>query len=299
MEQAIINITGLSKSYKNKIVLDSLSLQIRKGDIVALLGKNGAGKTTLLETIMDLKKAQTGSITLWNETWLTLAQHQKESIAFVSQETHGFEWMKVGVYLSYLGSFFPKWSDIYTQQLCQRWALDANTTIGKLSGGQRQILRVVQALSTQPKLLILDEPVAHLDVNKRRQFLSELIDLSIEQGTTVLFSSHIISDLERVANKVALLKDGKIDKLFDLDSLKASIGHIKITTDLSLTQLKDIPEFAHIEYWHAFTHGFSATITAPLSTSLTDISERYPLEIAHTPISLEDWYMEVSHERSV
>ena len=127
-----------------------------------------------------------------------------------------------------MGGFFSHWDANYVDELCQKWQLDVSQQIGKLSGGQKQILRVIQALSAKPEIIILDEPVAHLDPNMRRQFLTELIDLSCQNNATVIFSSHIVSDLERIANKVALLMDGQIQSYYEIDQLKASIGKVKI-----------------------------------------------------------------------
>lgn len=200
MSSSIISITNLSKSYQGTPVLKSLDWQIEQGDIVALLGKNGSGKSTLLETIMNLRDFDSGDLKLWQTDWRTLPQSQREKIGFVAQDTVGFEWMRVKDFLAYLGGFFPTWDERYCENLRERWNLDPTKKVANLSGGQTQILHVIQAMAIKPDLLILDEPVAHLDPNMRRQFLSELIDLTCETNSTVIFSSHIVSDLERVAN---------------------------------------------------------------------------------------------------
>lgn len=293
MNSPIISINNLTKSYQNTAVLKSLNWQVEQGDIVALLGKNGAGKSTLLETIMNLREFETGELSLWNDSWETLAQNQREKIAFVSQDTVGFEWMRVQEFLSYLGSFFPGWDPVYCDQLREKWNLDPKKKVGDLSGGQTQILHVIQAFSTKPELLILDEPVAHLDPNMRRQFISELVDLACDVNSTVIFSSHIISDLERVANKVALLNNGQIGISHDIEELKASIAHLKISAEGPLQQSE---YYAELNNWQPHTGGASATITKPMSCSIEQFIQGSPHPIETTPLSLEDWYLEVSNE---
>lgn len=293
MSSPIISINNLCKSYKDKKVLDALNWQVEKGDIIALLGKNGAGKSTLLETIMNLREFNGGELSLWGNHWDDLPQLQREKIGFVAQDTVGFEWMRVKEFLTYLGSFFSNWDKPYCEKLRRRWNIDANQKVGDLSGGQTQILHVIQAISIRPELLILDEPVAHLDPVMRRQFISELIELSCENNTTILFSSHIISDLERVANKVALLKDGRIDMNYDIESLKSSIAHLKIMSDKPIEQNE---YFSELSNWHAYEHGATAKLIKPMDISIDEFINNSGYNIEYTPISLEDWYLEVNYE---
>lgn len=188
---------------------------------------------------MNLRNGEQGQVLLWGSEWNDLEQSQREKFSFVAQETAGFEWMKVDDFLTYLGGFFPSWDKDYCQSLVKKWRLDPKKRVGDLSGGQSQILHVIQALSVKPDLMILDEPVAHLAPNIRRQFLGELVELTCELGSTVIFSSHIVSDLERVANKVALLVDGKVEHFYEVDDLKASIAHVKISSNEPLEQTEE------------------------------------------------------------
>jgi len=293
MHSPILTINNLSKSYKEKKVLEGLNWQVEQGDIVALLGKNGAGKSTLLETIMNLRDFQNGQLKLWGYKWNDLPQQQREKIGFVAQDTVGFEWMRVKEFLTYLGGFFKDWDHVYCEKLRNRWNIGANQKVGDLSGGQTQILHVIQAISIKPDLLILDEPVAHLDPVMRRQFISELIDLSCENNTTIIFSSHIISDLERVANKVALLKDGRIDLSYEIETLKSNIAHLKIMADEPLEQSR---YFSELSNWHTYGQGATAKLIKPMDVSINEFIQNSGYDIEYTPLSLEDWYLEVNNE---
>jgi len=136
MTNPIISIRSLSKSYSLTTVLSDLNWQVRQGDIVGLVGKNGAGKSTLLETIMNLRDPDFGELKLWGDPWSELPQSKREKISFVSQDIKGFEWMKVKDFLNYIGGFFPSWDRNYSDQLRDRWNLDPDKKISKLSGGQ-------------------------------------------------------------------------------------------------------------------------------------------------------------------
>ena len=293
MNNSVISIKNMCKSYKEKQVLKDLNWEIEKGDIIALLGKNGAGKSTLIESIMNLRDHQSGELKIWGNQWKNLPQTRCEKIGFVAQDIAGFEWMRVHEFLNYLGSFFPSYDKAYCDELRSRWDIDAKQKVAELSGGQTQILHVIQAISCNPELLILDEPVAHLDPNMRRKFISELINLCAKNETTIIFSSHIISDLERVANKVALLKDGKIQVNYDIEELKANIAHLKISAEAPLEQSE---YYSQLRSWHAYTNGATAKLVVPMQQSIQEFINNAPHEIEATPISLEDWYLEVSHE---
>lgn len=295
MDNPIISISNLTKSYDKTPVLKSLNWQVEQGDIVALLGRNGAGKSTLLELIMNLRQFENGDLKLWGKRWDKLPQEEREKIGFVAQDTSGFEWMKVKEFLSYLGGFFPQWNESYCFSLSDKWNLDPKKRIGDLSGGQKQILKVIQSLSIKPELLILDEPVAHLDPNMRRQFLSELIDLTCELNTTVIFSSHIVSDLERVANKVALLLNGQIDYYYEVEDLKANIAHIKLS---ATNRLEQSEPFADLINWRSQANGATATIAKPMQQPIEEIAANNQIQLEKIPMSLEDWYLEVSHAAS-
>ncbi len=292
----VVSIKNLNQSYAERNVLKHLNWDIQTGDIIGLLGKNGAGKSTLLESIMNLRHIRDESVNIWGKNWNQLTQAEREKIAFVAQDTKGFEWMKIDDFLQYLGGFFSGYDASYAKQLLKRWDLKQTKNIGELSGGQRQIVKVVQALSVKPELLILDEPVAHLDPSIRRQFLGELMEQAYELNSTVIFSTHIVSDLERVANKVALLIDGKIDYFYEVDELKSNIAHVKISHTEAICELPSL-ELAN---WRTHHFGATGTIIRPQidthKTVFEQIKQHYPdARIDTIPLSLEDWYLEVNH----
>jgi ABC-2 type transport system ATP-binding protein len=291
MNQTVVELDKVTKSYSKTNVLDQLSGQIKQGQILGLVGRNGAGKTTLLESVMGLKTIDSGKISIWNHQIGELNEQQKQRIGFVPQDSIGFEWMKVADYLNYFGGFFDNWDQTYSQQLVSRWKIDKKQRISDLSGGQQQILQVIQALSIKPKLLILDEPVAHLDPNMRRQFLAELVDLTCELGTTVIFSTHIISDLERVASHIALLENGRIEYFCELEELKQYTAQL-----IFKSSPRDKSVYPELINWSQSGNGGTAVLALPNPQVIKNLEQEIGSEVTIMPISLEDWYLEVTHE---
>jgi ABC-2 type transport system ATP-binding protein len=214
-----IRIDKFSLAYGAKSVLQYLDWQPPAGQVVGLLGRNGAGKTSLLEALLGLREGQGGSVHLFGETGPVLSDATRARIGYVPQQSNLFEWMTPGELLDYFRSFYPRWNQAKVDGLLSRWDIDRRQPIAKLSGGQQQRLSIVRALAHEPDLLVLDEPVSSLDPAGRRDFLQELVAQVIGHGTTVVFSTHILSDLERVAFNVAFLGGGRIVLQAPLDEL--------------------------------------------------------------------------------
>ena len=217
--QAPIKIRGLSKSFESQSVLNQLDWDIEAGSIVGLLGRNGAGKSTLIECLLGLRENNGGQVELFGEPVKNLSANVKAKIGYVPQSSDLFDWLTPRQMLNYFKALYPHWNDAKVNELMQRWELPFDKVISKFSGGQKQRLGIIRALAHEPELLILDEPVASLDPAGRRDFLREIVDSVMDQNTTILFSTHILSDLERVAMKVAFLSKGKIVHEQTLDDL--------------------------------------------------------------------------------
>lgn len=227
MTAAIIEVSSISKRFDTPAVLDRLDWTIRPGQVVGLLGRNGAGKSTLIECMLGLREVDAGKVTIFGEDVAALSDVARARIGYVPQQCDLFEWLTARQMLAYFKALYPRWNDAKVDALLARWGFDelqCSKPISRLSGGEKQRLSIIRALAHEPELLILDEPVSALDPVGRRDFLRELIDGVIERDTTVLFSTHILSDLERVALDVAFLKDGKILLQGALDELLEQAG---------------------------------------------------------------------------
>ncbi|WP_457388991.1 ABC transporter ATP-binding protein [Roseateles sp. P5_E1] len=219
-DTATAELAGVSLAYpKGEAVLKALDWTLQPGQVVGLLGRNGCGKTTLLETLLGLREPQQGRVQLFGQDAARLDDAARARIGYVPQQSDLFESFTAAQLLAYFKSFYPRWNESRVEGLLSRWDIARDKPIRKLSGGQQQRLSIIRALAHDPDLLVLDEPVASLDPVGRRDFLRELVDHVLDRGTTVVFSTHILSDLERVAFNLAFLSGGRIALQAPLDEL--------------------------------------------------------------------------------
>jgi len=213
-------MSGVSLRYpKGPAVMADLDWQLLPGQVVGLLGRNGAGKTTLLESLLGLRSPDAGLVQLFGQHVQHLDDATRARIGYVPQQSDLFEAFTPAQLLAYFRSFYPRWNEAKVEGLMSRWDIARDKPIRKLSGGQKQRLSIIRALAHEPDLLVLDEPVASLDPAGRRDFLRELVGEVLDRGATVVFSTHILSDLERVAFNIAFLSQGRIALQAPLDEL--------------------------------------------------------------------------------
>jgi ABC-2 type transport system ATP-binding protein len=229
MSEVILQLDHLVKRFDKLTVLKGVTAEVRRGDVVGLLGLNGSGKTTLLESALGFAIPDEGAARLFGHTASALADERlKHRIGFVPQQDELLDHFKGRDFLGLIGQFYPGWNSSLIQRLAQSWDVPLDRRILQLSVGQRQKLSILAALGHEPELLILDEPVASLDPLARRQFLQELIDFVSDGSRTILFSTHIVSDLERIASRVWILKDGRLAIDESLDALKERSERVEL-----------------------------------------------------------------------
>lgn len=290
----VVAMQGVSRSFGSRTVLRNVDWQIGRGEVIGLLGRNGAGKSTLVECMLGLRETDAdsagGNIALFGEPVGDLSEAARARIGYVPQKSDLFDWLTPDQLLAYFRTLYPRWNEHKVEHLLARWGFDPATRrqrIASLSGGQQQRLSIIRALAPGPDLLVLDEPVASLDPVGRRDFLRELVDDVIERGTTVLFSTHILSDLERVAVDVAFLKDGRIALQAPLDDLLE--GTRRITGDpAALATLRLDQELGRVRHREGV---FS--IVARLSPQESARLHGAP-GVRVDPVSLEDLFEEVT-----
>src|SRR5256885_6151004 len=225
-----IQIQGLTKLYGRRVALSGVDLDIPAGSVVGLLGKNGEGKTTLLKCMLGLIKPNSGSVQILGKPAWELDAATKARIGYVPQVISLYPWMRVRALMAYVAAFYPRWNDSLAASLLKDWNVDETAKVGALSVGTLQKLAIILALAHEPELLVLDEPAAALDPMARRDFLKALLDIAVDGRRTILFSTPITTDLERVADRVAILRGGKIVYHDELDALKDSMKRIRVTS---------------------------------------------------------------------
>jgi ABC-2 type transport system ATP-binding protein len=241
MNSPTIQAAHLGKAFGAKHVLRDLFFEVMPGDVVGVLGKNGAGKTTLLELMLGFTPPTTGEVNVFGHPSRRMPGAVKLRVGFVPQQDELLEPLTVRDQISLVAAFYPSWDTGLVARLCNEWSIDTRARIRTMSTGERQKLSIVLAFGQRPQLLVLDEPVASLDPLARRQFLEQLVELSSDEQRAVVFSSHIVSDIERLANRIWILKEGRLDWQGDLDSLKESIVRLHLQCAGGLPETLDIP----------------------------------------------------------
>jgi ABC-2 type transport system ATP-binding protein len=224
--EIVLNTQGLSRSFGKVRAVDHLDMNVAKGQIYGFLGVNGAGKTTTIRMLMGIIQPDNGTIELLGERTRRTTIRQKRAIGYVSQEQTFYPWMTGRQLGRFVGGFYPTWDASEFDRLLRVLELPADRKASQLSGGMRVKLALALALAPRPALLILDEPTSGLDPVARREFLEIIHRQSRDHGRTTFFSSHIIGEVERVADCVGIIHQGKMRYEGDLETLRLSIRRL-------------------------------------------------------------------------
>ncbi|MGW3326090.1 ABC transporter ATP-binding protein [Streptomyces virginiae] len=224
---AILEARALGKRYGRKEALSDCTLSVPSGRVVGLVGPNGAGKSTLLQLACGLIAPTSGSIEVLGGRPAS-GPGQLAKVGFVAQDTPTYAGLSIADHLRLGARLNPGWDAQLAEERIRQLDLDPAQKAGKLSGGQRAQVALTLAVAKRPELLILDEPVAALDPLARREFLQSLMEVVAEHGTTVVLSSHLVSDLERVCDHLISLVASRVQLSGDVDDLLAT--HFRLTT---------------------------------------------------------------------
>ena len=234
MSEPVIQIENLTRRFGPKAALDGVSLTIPAGTVFGLVGENGAGKTTLIKHALGLFKAQTGRVSVFGLDPVADPVGVLGRIGYLSEDRDLPDWMRISELLRYSQAFYPSWDAMYVDELLQTFDLDPGQRIKTLSRGQRAQAGLIVALAHRPALLLLDEPSSGLDPVVRRDILSAIIRTVADEGRTVVFSSHLLDEIERVSDRVAMIHAGRVALCGELDEIKA--GHRRLTLHFSQPQ---------------------------------------------------------------
>ena len=290
MREPLAAARNLSKIFDSKVALDDVSAEVFPGDIIGVLGKNGAGKTTLLETMLGFSPPTRGSTSVFGESSMQLSAAAKGRIGFVPQQDELLGALNGEQLLAIVAAFHANWDRAFVERLVAEWGVPLDRRIATLSVGERQKLTVLTSLGHHPDLLVLDEPVASLDPIARRQFLHELFAIADSTARAVLFSSHIVSDLERAANRVWIVKDGRLHWQGEIDALKESVVRLQIRARRPLPPDLGVPNAlaARVEGLVA-----QATVAKWEPASTDALARRLDAAIDVEPLGLEEIFLEL------
>lgn len=236
---SVIEIKNVSRRFGTKLALDDVSLIVPRGGVFGLIGGNGAGKTTLLKHVMGMLKAQSGSVKVFGLDPIAQPVAVLSRMGYLSEERDLPNWMRVRELIRYTQAFYPTWDERFAEELREMFELDPNTKIRALSRGQRARAGLLVALAHRPELLVLDEPSSGLDPVVRRDILGAIIRTIAEEGRTVLFSSHLLDEVERVADHIAMIHEGRVVLADSMDDLKDSYRRVTLRFE---TPIADPPK---------------------------------------------------------
>ena len=240
MPDAVIEVTGVARSFGGHRVLDGLELSVARGQVYAFLGRNGAGKSSTLRLLMGLLPAERGTIRVLGLDPAHDALAIRQRVGYLAEDQQMWGWMRVREIMRFLAPFYPTWDMARAVQLVEQFGLPPDAKIATLSKGQNVRLGLLLALAHRPELLILDDPALGLDPVMRKEFLRDIVSIVQDSGATVLFSSHLLYEVEPVADVVGILHGGRLVRQAPTDELRARVQQVILSAE---------------QYAHAELHG--------------------------------------------
>ncbi|HOI55113.1 MAG TPA: ABC transporter ATP-binding protein [Phycisphaerae bacterium] len=241
MGDMAIEVEHVVKRFGRTTVLQDLSFAVEAGKTYAFLGRNGAGKTTTIRMMLGLLRPDAGTIRLLGMDPARQSVAIRRRVGYLAEDQQMFGWMRVAEMISFLAPFYPTWDPALAADLLKRFELSSKTCIKHLSKGQNARLGLLLALAHRPELVILDDPTLGLDPIMRKQFLRDIVTYLQGEGVTVLFSSHLLYEVEPVADEVAILDCGRIIRQSPTDDLRAQVKQLVMLT----ADYKRLPELPH------------------------------------------------------
>lgn len=292
MSNNVIETNNLVKYYGGRRILDDINLKVPQGCIYGLLGRNGVGKTTLIRILLGLEEPTRGTSSLLGCDSMKLSADMHGNIGYVAEGHNLIQSYRVDKLIRLCKSLSPRWNQEFFEHLLETFKLPMDRKIKQLSAGMRAQLNLSLAMAIEPKLLIFDDPTLGLDTLARRQFIELAIDLLTKEGRSILFSSHILSDVERIADRIGILVAGRIVVDCSLDELKTRIKKLRLIFD------GDAPTNLHItDIINQQVNGRELIVTfANLNEQKRAVIETFkPVSCIDVPMSLEDIFIECTN----
>ena len=228
MSQTVVDVNNLSRTFGGTAALDDVSFRATAGQVHGLVGSNGAGKTTLLKHLLGLLRATTGSVRVFGLDPTLDPVGVLSRVGYLSEERDLPEWMRIDELMDYTRAFHPTWDAAYARELLETFALDPAKKIKELSKGMRAQAGLIAAVAYRPELLILDEPSSGLDAVVRRDILDAVVRAVADDGRTVIFSSHLLDEVERMSDHVTLMHQGRVTLSGVLDDVRGGYHRSRV-----------------------------------------------------------------------
>jgi ABC-2 type transport system ATP-binding protein len=283
-----VQLNNVSRRFGNNLALNDVTFRVPPGKVVGMVGENGAGKTTLIKHVLGLLNAQTGSVRVFGRDPVADPVGVLSRIGYLSEEPDMPGWMRVHQLLRYIAGFYRTWDHDYAERLRREFDLDPAAKIKQLSKGQRARAGLLIALAYRPPLLLLDEPSSGLDPIVRRDILGAIIRTIADEGRSVLFSSHLLAEVERVSDEVAMIKSGRVLFCDSLDRIKQA--HARLTLQFAEPQPAP-PRLAGALAWDGGGREWTAVCAGHADQFRTHAAEIGARIVQHSAMSLDEIFI--------
>jgi ABC-2 type transport system ATP-binding protein len=248
MSDFVIQTDRLTKFYGRKCAVDQVSLTVPRGSVYALMGRNGSGKTTTIRMLLGLVTPTRGTASVLGCSSLDLTPAVRSRIGYLSESHYVYRWMKIADCAKFQQSTFSRWNQTIFDAIVDHFGLDRSTKAGALSRGERAGLCLAMTLGTEPELLILDDPALGLDPVARRSLVEAMLAVTSHSERTILFSSHLLDDVERVADHVGIIDQGVLRVQASADDFRERICQWRLLFETLPAALPALTGLVHTEY---------------------------------------------------
>jgi len=287
----VFELNNIHKSYQGESILKDFSLQLKAGCCYGFLGRNGAGKSTAIKILMGMTQFEQGEVKLLGQDPWEIDRSLKAQVGYVSQTQTLPPTATAAELIIFHQKMYPNWRSDYVDMLLTRFEINKNKKVKALSGGMQKLLAIILALGQDPTLLILDEPTVGLDPISKQELMDNLLELLLNENSSIFFSSHILADIEKLADKIGILKGGKLVIDMELDTLKVSVKQIQLDFSDDIPPSFDIPGLLSIK---KIGRSIILTIKSDDQNIVETIKNKYSAKIKLLDMNLEEIFIELA-----
>lgn len=291
MSEMVISAQGLGRSFGKIKALDEVNLEIEQGTIVSLLGPNGAGKTTFLRLLMGLLEPTAGQALIFDVQARCLRDEHTQRIGYLGDISEPPGWTSIEQLIDLKASVAPRFDRQRVKTFLAKFQLQPYSRYGTLSKGQKKWVRAGILLAAQPELILMDEPAEGLDPSARRDLYDCLRDYVSEHNATALVTTHVIGDIERVADDVAIIKQGRLAIHASLEDLREQLREVQLPADMEIPELS-----GQWEVLRQQKNGDVKLLWLRCRDGVSDLHQcSWPAQAEIRPVNLETLYLAISN----
>ena len=283
--EKLIEAKSLTRYFGDVPVVNRISFEVAKGSVFAFLGRNGAGKSTTIKMLLGLLKPDFGSAKILNHDSDKLPNKLREAIGYLPESHPYFDWMTVAEYLSFQKSFYTKWDDTLMSMLLGEFSINRKKKLGTLSQGQRSIFSLATVLSQTPQILLLDEPTLGLDPVAQHFYMELLLKQVREKNMTILISSHQLTDMERIADQIAIIENGQLKVNCSVDTFQQKMSLWSLQFESAPPRIGNLPGLVDAQIMSREVRLTMANIN---SRAKGEMQALKPISIAELPLSFSN-----------